>query len=62
MFPDVPRDEIVEWLYWDFFQEEDEDEEVVDASPLFEQLLIDAGITSGADSSGWEPIDISSQE
>jgi hypothetical protein len=57
--PHIPRDEIVPWLYGDEdADDQDDDDDVVDLSELFGDDVIDGGVTSGADPSSWDPIDI----
>jgi hypothetical protein len=45
-------------------EDDDSDEEVVDESDLFSDAttIIDSGVTSGADPSAWDPIDIENEQ
>ncbi|MBA3578311.1 MAG: hypothetical protein H0W39_12015 [Sphingomonas sp.] len=53
------RDDIPAWLYGDSDQnEDDEEEEVVDETRIYEEIVIDVGVTSGADPTVWDPIDV----
>jgi hypothetical protein len=65
----VPTDQIVTWLYGDLDQGEDDDEKKkdkerkgsVDLSQLGDSEgseTVESGVTSGADPSSWDPIDI----
>jgi hypothetical protein len=63
--PDIPRDEIIGWLYGDEDadnqDDDDDDEELVDVTEVSNGKtndVVDSGVTSGADPSGWDPIDI----
>jgi hypothetical protein len=63
--PNVPRDELVFWLDADQADQDDQDEddeELVDLSQLgnedSDDNTVDSGVTSGADPSGWDPIDV----
>ncbi|HEX2803325.1 MAG TPA: hypothetical protein VHN55_05000, partial [Sphingomicrobium sp.] len=55
------RDEVIPWLDDGVGtdDQEDEEDEVIDVSGLFgDSDLIDAGVTSGADPTAWDPIGI----
>jgi hypothetical protein len=56
----IPRDEIVPWLEEDEDEDEDEDGgqggDVIELADFSGDDLIDAGVTSGADPSNWDPI------
>jgi hypothetical protein len=61
----------VEWLWGDLGQgnddeQKDEDEEGIDVSQLGESdngdNTVDSGVTSGADPSSWDPIDIENNQ
>ena len=63
--PIPPTDQIVEWLYGDLGSgdqdDQDDDGDVVDVSQLGGSdgdNTVDSGVTSGADPSSWDPIDI----
>ena len=56
------RDEVVPWLESPDGEDEEEEEEGVDLSGLLgDDDSIEDGITSGADPSDWDPIDISTR-
>ena len=56
----MPRDELVFWLDQpDQDDDDDDDDELVDLSQLGDdEGDVDSGVTSGADPSGWDPIDV----
>ena len=57
----MPRDEIVPWLEEEE-EEEDEEEEVIRLAEIYDEGFIDAGITSGADPSNWDPIEVETKK
>ena len=50
------RDEVPFWLYGT--DDDDEDEDNVDESELFDEGVVDTGVTSGSDPTVWDPLDV----
>lgn len=51
------RYDVIMWLETEE-DEEDDDEEVLDVSNLYGETIIETGVTSGADPTDWESIDL----